>query len=488
MSTDDTRKPVEGTSDVSPPEPEEDFAALLEASERDEDTRIRRDEKVTGTVISIGEDWVFVDVGAKTEGTISREELLDEEGNLAVGVGDTITAYVVSLKEGEIILSSTMTAVASEEALGDAYRSGIPVEGRVTGERKGGYTVSVFGKEAFCPYSQIDLGGRGSPEDYLEKRFTFRVIEYSERGRNVVLSRREILEEERRQQLEELMQQLQVGDVVEGTVRNITHFGAFVDIGGTEGLIPMAELAWYRVESPSDVVTEGETLKVKILDLDWANDRISLSRKQTLEDPWDSAAKKYIEGSSVTGTVTRLAPFGAFVRLEPGIEGLIHISNLGTGRRIGHPKEVVEEGQTVEARILSVDQENRRIGLELTLAGDDADAVTGQIPVKGDVVEGEVDAVKDYGVFVALPGGVTGLLHVSEIDDGGKSDLRKRFPVGEPVTVEVIEADLDAKRFSLSTKSLRSKAEKSQYDKFRTTGGSEGFGTLGDLLKDKMPK
>jgi len=475
-------------SDAPRTEPEseevEDFAALYEESFSRSDKKIQRDAKVEGTVVSIGEEWIFVDVGAKSEASIAREELLDENGELTVGVGDRLTAYVIRPGDGEILLSVKMTSAASEEAIRDAYRSGVPVEGLVMSERKGGFSVTVFGKPAFCPYSQIDIQSGGNPSDFVDKRLTFRIMEYSDRGRNIVLSRRELLEEERRRMLVELQKTLAPGMTVKGIVRNLTNFGAFVDIGGIEGLIPMSELAWYRVSAVEDVLSRGDEITVKVMDVDWDRRKISLSLKQTLEDPWDTVGERYAEERVLTGTVTKLMNFGAFVELEPGIEGLIHVSNLGAGRRINHPKEVVDQGQQVEVRILSIDRGSRRIGLELV--PDSAQPAPPELKT-GDVLSGIVDAVKEYGIFVLLPGNRTGLLHVSEISDARGGDLKKKFPLGSAVQVQVIGIDEQSRKISLSTKSLDENQEKREFSDFAASKtGRSSFGTLGDLLKDKI--
>jgi small subunit ribosomal protein S1 len=332
----------------------------------------------------------------------------------------------------------------------------------------------------------MDLQAGGNPADYIGKRLVFRVTEYGERGRNIVLSRRDILEEERAKTIVDLKKTLKPGDVVEATVRRLAHFGAFADIGGIEGLIPMSELAWHRVGEAADVLNEGERIKVRILNLDWDNNRISLSLKQTLQDPWDSVGEQYPEESSVLGTVSRLANFGAFVELEPGVEGLVHISNMGMGRRINHPREVLSEGEQVQVRVLSVDAKARRIGLELA-PQEGADAETAGVLTEGDVITGTIDSVKDYGVFVALPGGKSGLLHVSEISDARGGELRHRFPIGATIEVQVKAVDPDTKKISLSTKTLKKAAEASQFKEFEAgKGGRSSLGTLGDLLKEKM--
>ncbi len=468
-------------------EEEEDFASMFETSRTAQDHRVQRDTLVEGTVVSIGGEWVFVDVGEKTEGAVARDELLDDEGNFTAQVGDTISAYVVERRDGDILLSMKMTSAASDEAVQNARQSGVPVEGYVRSERKGGYTVSLLGKDAFCPHSQIDLPPVADPQEYVDKRFTFRVIEYSERGRNIVVSRRELLEEERAKQAAELRKTLQPGDVVEGTVKNLTDFGAFVDIGGVEGLIPMSELAWYRVGESSDVLTSGEKVVVKVLDIDWDRRRVSLSRKQLLEDPWTAVAAKYPEGTTHSGVVRKLMDFGAFVELEPGVDGLIHVSKMGGGRRINHPREALDKDQTVEVTILSVDQQSRRIGLELNYAAAEEQTDTPAEIKPGDVMTGTVDAVKDYGVFVDLGRGRSGLLHVSEIGDARRGELQRRFEPGTPVEVEILDIDAESGKIALSAKSLAHKTEEAQFKKYAPNdkeGGS--FGTLGDILKDKL--
>lgn len=490
MENHDADNDVRTNDDLEESHQQEDFAALFASTDAKKDPRVARDAKIEGTIVQIGDEWIFVDIGGKSEGVVMREELVDKEGNLTVKVGDPLTAYVVNARAGEVTLSVKMTTAASEDAIRGAFGSGVPVEGLVTEERKGGYGVTVFGKTAFCPYSQIDLQSGGLPSDYVGKKFTFRIIEYSEGGRNVVLSRREILEEERLKKVAQLKETLQPGDVIEGTVQKLAPFGAFVDIGGIEGLVPMSELAWYRVADVADVLSSGQKITVKILDLDWDRKRISLSIKQTLDDPWDSAVRSYPEQTKASGIVTKLMNFGAFVQLEPGLEGLVHISNFGTGRRLRHPGEVLSEGEQVQVRVLSVDPSAKRIGLELI--GAEAASQGGAPDVElreGDVVPATVDSVKDYGVFMALPGGKSGLLHVSEIGDQRSGDFRGRFPVGASVEVEVRAIDPESGKISLSTKSLGKRVEESQFKDFvsdKSVGAS--FGTLGDILRDKLKK
>ncbi len=464
----------------------EDFSALFEASMDRLNKPVVKDSKITGTVVSISDEWVFVDIGGKSEGAISAEELKDSDGNLNIKPGDSIQCYVISSKAGEIVLSVRMTSAASDDALRSACRSGIPVEGLVAEVRKGGYQVNVFGKQAFCPHSQMDLHPVGSPEQNIGKKLEFRIVEYSGGGKNIVLSRRQLLEEEQRKKAEELKETLKPGDIVEGTVKNLTSFGAFVDLGGVEGLIPISELAWHKVKETSEILHSGETVTVKILDLDWDKKRISLSLKQLGEDPWNSVQSRYSENQVLTGTVTRLAPFGAFVQLEPGIEGLVHISHLSAGKRIAHPKDVLTEGEQVSIRIISIDPGAKRISLEIHHPAQEREEAEVSELKEGEVVKGTVESVKKYGVFMALPGRRSGLLHVSEIAGDQSGDLRKKFPAGSSVEVQVLGIDEETGKISLSTKSLGEGSENGAYREYvKQQGSSNSLGTLADLLRKR---
>jgi small subunit ribosomal protein S1 len=462
----------------------EDFSALFEASMDRLSRPAAKDSKVVGTVVSTSDEWVFVDIGGKSEGSIASEELKDEQGNLTVKPGDQIECYVISSKAGETLLSVKMTAAASDDALRSACRSGLPVEGQVVSLRKGGYQVNVLGKNAFCPFSQMDLYQSGPPEQYVGKKMTFRIVEYSGGGKNIVLSRRQLLEEEQQKKVAHLKEILKPGDIVEGTVRNLASFGAFVDLGGIEGLIPMSELAWHKVKEPSEILRSGERVTVKILDLDWEKKRISLSLKQMGRDPWETVQDRYRENQTMTGTVTRLTPFGAFVQLEPGIEGLIHISHMSAGKRIAHPKDVLSEGQEVPIRVMSVDPQAKRISLEIYHPAPEKQE--GPELKAGDIVKATVDSVKKYGVFMNLPGRRSGLLHVSEISGEHGADLRKKFQPGSTFEVEILAIDDETGKISLSTKSLGEGAENGAYkDYVRQQASSNSFGTLADLLKKK---
>jgi small subunit ribosomal protein S1 len=329
-----------------------------------EQPNLQPGDKIEATVAGISGESVFLDIGAKSEGIIEAAELRDEDGNLTVKPGDTISAYLLANRKGEMVFTSKLGAGHSGLAeLEEAFHSGIPVEGRVKGEIKGGFEVTVAGQRAFCPYSQMDVRRVEDAASYIDNSYVFKVIEFKNRGRNIIVSARSVLEEERQQQREELKKNLSEGDQVEGVVSSIRDFGAFVDIGGIDGLIPISELAWGQVKRVDDVLDIGQQVTVIVKSMDWERERISLSLKETMESPWAKAEEKYPEGSIHLGMISRLADFGAFVTLEPGVDGLVHISKLGAGRRINHPREVVEAGQEISVRIEGLDLEANKISL-----------------------------------------------------------------------------------------------------------------------------
>jgi small subunit ribosomal protein S1 len=345
---------------------EESFAELFEKSTARPD-RLEPGEKVEARILKISGDWVFLDIGRKGEGVLDRKELLDADGNLTVSEGDVVTAWFLSSARNEMRFTTKLGGgPAGSAQLEDAYRNGIPVEGFVEKEIKGGYEVKIGGStRAFCPFSQISLGRADDRTQFIGRHLPFRVTEYGEGGRNIVLSHRAILEEERRRQREQLRETLQEGMTVRGTVTSIRDFGAFVMVDGIEGLIPISEIGWGRVEEVGDVLAVGQEVEVVVKKLDWENDRFSFSLKETLADPWERVAEQFPVGTYHKGVVARLAPFGAFVTLGAGVDGLIHISRLGAGKRINHPREVVKEGERVEVKVEAVDRENRRLSLSL---------------------------------------------------------------------------------------------------------------------------
>jgi small subunit ribosomal protein S1 len=346
---------------------DESFAELLEQSLTNQSGRLEPGQKVTARVLKVSAEWLFIDTGHKGEGVVDLKEFTDPDGTITVKEGDTIFAYFLSSSRGEMRFTTRVGGGASGTAqLEEAWQAGVPVEGMVEKEIKGGYEVKLAGAaRAFCPYSQMSLRRVENPESFIGTHFSFRITDYGERGRNIVVSRRVLLEEEQKRLREEAQAALSEGMTVAGTVTSLRDFGAFVDIGGIEGLLPVSEIGWSRVKDVRDVLSVGQQVRVMIKSIDREKERISLSLKDTLADPWEKVGEMYPEGSFHSGTVARLTAFGAFVTLSDGVDGLIHISKLGAGKRINHPREVLAEGETVEVKVESFDRENRRLSLAL---------------------------------------------------------------------------------------------------------------------------
>jgi len=480
-------KDREGSADIS--SGQESFAELLEKSSKDM-VRFEPGQKIRARIVSISGDLAFIDLGDKSEGAINVSEFTDQDGNIKVKAGDEHDAFFVNVDHG-IRKFTTLVhgySAVSLMSLRNAFDAGIPVQGEIKREIKGGFEVLAGGVRCFCPFSQIDLKGGREGGIYLGRTFPFKVIEFEENGKNIILSRRALLEKEKEEKVQKLKESLQPGMDVSGTVRSVMNFGAFVDLGGVDGLIPASELSWAKNERPADIVSQGQQVTVRILSIDWESNRLTLSLKALEADPWTGAKEKYKEGDRISAKIVRLAPFGAFANLEPGIDGLIHISNLGTGKRINHPKEVVEVGQTVEVYILSVDNESRKIALSLNPKVEPEKI---ELPEVGAVIEGKVEKIMPFGVFVKLPSGLTGLVPNSEMATNPGADHKKMFPEGAELKVAVIEVDRENNKVKLSRKAVMEGEVKKEYEEYlaeskQASGSSGGFGTLGDLLKAKL--
>src|SRR4051812_34076052 len=348
--------------------PVEDFAAMFEASTKAK--RIERGQTIEGTVVGIGADVAFVDVGGKGEATIEFAELKDEDGALEVAVGERIQATVVSTVGGLTLSRKLVRGAATQRQLEDAYRTGLAVEGKVESEIKGGYEVRVARQRAFCPFSQMDLH-RSEPAAHIGRVYAFRIVEYKEGGRNIVVSRRSLLEEEQRAKAAELRKAIVPGAIVTGRVASVRDFGAFVDLGGgIQGLLHVSEIGWSRVPNAAQALTAGEEITVKVLRVDEATQKIALGLKQLAEDPWSRVPGTYEPGQMRTGRVTRVAEFGAFVEFEPGIEGLAHASTFPPTGRNDEWRKSVPAGTTGTFEILVIDLEKKRIGVAWRPEGD----------------------------------------------------------------------------------------------------------------------
>ena len=467
----------------------ESFAKLLEKNGT-QSARLAPGQKVKARVVSISGDLVYIDIGGKSEGVIDLEEFREKDGSVRIEEGEEVEAFFLSVQNGIRKLTTLVNGYSAVEltSIQSAYEAGLPVNGEVKREVKGGFEVLVGGVRCFCPHSQIDMKGGREGGIYLGQTFPFKVLEYEEEGRNIILSRRVLIEKEKQASIDRLKESLKVGAEILGRVSSLQKFGAFVDVGGMEGLIPMSEISWTRVEKLEDMLALGQEVTVKIISLDWDNNRLTLSMKALQPDPWSLVAEKYPVDGRVNGTIVRLAPFGAFVSLEPGIDGLVHISNLGAGRRINHPREVVEVGQMVEVYILSVDPENRKISLSMQPKVEPKKIV---LPEVGELIEGVVDRVMPYGIFLKMSSGLNGLIPNTEMGTPAGTDHKHMFPSGTEMQVVVVEVDAASNKVRLSRKAVMEKAAKEEYDQYRTSvtqaeGQSAGLGILGDILKAKL--
>jgi small subunit ribosomal protein S1 len=469
-------------------EPEEDFAAMFEASTKAK--RFERGQTLEGTIVAIGPTEAFVDVGGKGEATIEIAELKDDEGALEVAVGDRIQATVVSTVGG-LTLSRKLRGAATNRQLEDAFRAGLPVEGKVEREVKGGYEVRIARQRAFCPFSQIDIV-RMDPSEYVGRVYEFRITEYSEGGKNLVVSRRALLQDAQQASADQARQSIVVGAVLTGRVVSVRDFGAFVDLGGgVQGLLHVSEMGWSRVSDASQILKPGEEITVKVLRIDDDKRKISLGLKQLSADPWSSVAATYEVGQTLSGRVTRVADFGAFVELEPGVEGLAHSSTFApTGRSDGWNTQITA-GMTGTFEILSIDLDKKRIGLALIPDGGAraGGAAPSSTIVPGARLSGRVERHEKFGVFVFLAPGRTGLVPMSETGVAREGDVAKTFPIGATVDVIVLEVDPAGRRIRLSVKAVqdaREADEVREYAEREDAAPPEGFGSLADKLRGAL--
>jgi small subunit ribosomal protein S1 len=463
------------------------FEASLQAR------RFERGETIEGTIVAIGPEVAFVNVGGKGEAQIEIDELKDDDGGLEVAVGDRIQAMVVSTEGGLTLSRKLARGAATDQQLEDAFRAGLPVEGKIERDVKGGYEVRIARQRAFCPFSQIDTVRTADPAQHVGRVYAFRIIEYKEGGKNLIVSRRALIEEEQRASAVEIRRSIVAGAVLTGRVTSVREFGAFVDLGaGVQGLLHVSEMGWSRVSDTSHLVTPGEEITVKVLRVDEDTQKIALGLKQLTADPWSTVPATYEAGQVRTGRVTHLAEFGAFVELEPGIEGLAHASTFApTGRPDGWSRSVTV-GMTGAFEILSIDPEKKRIGLALVPEGSALGGAAAASPreiLPGARITGKVERHEKFGVFVFLAPGRTGLIPLSETGVAREADVAKAFPVGADVDVLVLEVDSSGRRIRLSRKAVLDALdaeELREYTARTDVAAQEGFGSLADKLRGAL--
>jgi small subunit ribosomal protein S1 len=443
--------------DMSMSPSRDDFAALLDESFGGRD--FMEGSVVKGKVVGIEKDFAIIDVGLKTEGRIQVKEFgVDDAGKPTIKVGDDVEVFLERVENalGEAVISRDKAR--REEAwtrLEGVYALNEPVMGSIIGRVKGGFTVDLGGASAFLPGSQVDIRPVRDVGPLMGKEQPFAILKMDRPRGNIVVSRRAILEEARAEQRTELVSQLTEGEVREGVVKNITDYGAFVDLGGIDGLLHVTDMSWKRVSHPSQVLAVGDTVKVQIVKINPDTQRISLGMKQLQSDPWDGVEAKYPVGAKFTGRITNITDYGAFVELEPGVEGLVHVSEMSWTKKNVHPGKIVSTSQEVEVVVLDVDASKRRVSLGLKQAMDNPwEAFVAAHPV-GSTVEGEVKNATEFGLFLGLDNDIDGMVHLTDLDwNAPGEEAIQRYKKGEMVKAKVLDVDVEKERISLGVKQL----------------------------------
>ncbi|EHH5201056.1 TPA: 30S ribosomal protein S1 [Escherichia coli] len=434
----------------------ESFAQLFEESLKEIETR--PGSIVRGVVVAIDKDVVLVDAGLKSESAIPAEQFKNAQGELEIQVGDEVDVALDAVEDGfgETLLSREKAK--RHEAwitLEKAYEDAETVTGVINGKVKGGFTVELNGIRAFLPGSLVDVRPVRDTLHLEGKELEFKVIKLDQKRNNVVVSRRAVIESENSAERDQLLENLQEGMEVKGIVKNLTDYGAFVDLGGVDGLLHITDMAWKRVKHPSEIVNVGDEITVKVLKFDRERTRVSLGLKQLGEDPWVAIAKRYPEGTKLTGRVTNLTDYGCFVEIEEGVEGLVHVSEMDWTNKNIHPSKVVNVGDVVEVMVLDIDEERRRISLGLKQCKANPWQQFAEIHNKGDRVEGKIKSITDFGIFIGLDGGIDGLVHLSDIswNVAGEEAVRE-YKKGDEIAAVVLQVDAERERISLGVKQL----------------------------------
>jgi small subunit ribosomal protein S1 len=434
----------------------ENFAALFEESLSRKEMRIG--EVITAEVVRVDDNFVVVNAGLKSESYISAEEFRNDRGELEAKPGDFISVAIESLENGygETRLSRDKAKrLAAWHELEEALEKGTMVSGVINGKVKGGLTVTVNGIRAFLPGSLVDIRPVKDTTPYENKQMDFKVIKLDRKRNNVVVSRRAVLEETQGEERQKLLENLQEGAVVKGIVKNITDYGAFVDLGGIDGLLHITDLAWRRVKHPSEILSVGDEVEAKVLKFDQEKNRVSLGLKQLGEDPWVGLSRRYPPGTRLFGKVSNLTDYGAFVEIEAGIEGLVHVSEMDWTNKNVHPSKVVQLGDEVEVMVLEIDEERRRISLGMKQCMPNPWEEFAMNHRKGDRVKGQIKSITDFGIFIGLPGGIDGLVHLSDLSWSlpGEEAVRN-YRKGEETEAMVLSIDVERERISLGIKQI----------------------------------
>ena len=434
----------------------ESFAQLFEESLKTIETR--PGSIVRGVVVAIDKDIVLVDAGLKSESAIPAEQFKNAQGELEIQVGDEVDVALDAVEDGFGETQLSREKAKRHEAwitLEKAYEEAATVTGVINGKVKGGFTVELNGIRAFLPGSLVDVRPVRDTLHLEGKELEFKVIKLDQKRNNVVVSRRAVIESENSAERDQLLENLQEGMEVKGIVKNLTDYGAFVDLGGVDGLLHITDMAWKRVKHPSEIVNVGDEITVKVLKFDRERTRVSLGLKQLGEDPWVAIAKRYPEGTKLTGRVTNLTDYGCFVEIEEGVEGLVHVSEMDWTNKNIHPSKVVNVGDVVEVMVLDIDEERRRISLGLKQCKSNPWQLFAETHNKGDRVEGKIKSITDFGIFIGLDGGIDGLVHLSDIswNVAGEEAVRE-YKKGDEIAAVVLQVDAERERISLGVKQL----------------------------------
>ncbi|TFZ45771.1 30S ribosomal protein S1 [Stenotrophomonas maltophilia] len=435
----------------------ESFAELFEASQANL-AKLKPGAIVSGTVVEVRGDVVVINAGLKSEGIVPIEQFRNDAGEIDVAEGDIVKVALDSIENGfgETVLSREKAKRAMVwDELEEALEKNETITGRISGKVKGGFTVDIKDVRAFLPGSLVDVRPVRDPA-YLEgKELEFKLIKLDRKRNNVVVSRRAVVESEHSEEREQLMDKLQEGAILKGVVKNLTDYGAFVDLGGIDGLLHITDMAWKRVRHPSEVVNVGDELDVRVLKFDRERNRVSLGLKQLGEDPWDNIARRYPANSRVFGKVSNVTDYGAFVEIEPGVEGLVHVSEMDWTNKNVNPSKVVQVGDEVEVMVLDVDEERRRISLGMKQVAANPWETFAATHKKGDKVSGQIKSITDFGIFIGLDGGIDGLVHLSDISWATTGeDIVRNFKKGDTLEAVVLAVDPERERISLGVKQL----------------------------------
>ncbi|NZA28021.1 30S ribosomal protein S1 [Luteimonas sp. SJ-92] len=460
----------------------ESFAELFEQSQGNL-AKLKPGSIVTGIVVQVRTDVVVINAGLKSEGIVPIEQFRNDDGEIDIAEGDTVKVALDALENGfgETVLSREKAKRAMVwDELEEALEKNETVTGRISGKVKGGFTVDIKDVRAFLPGSLVDVRPVRDPV-YLEgKELEFKLIKLDRKRNNVVVSRRAVVESEHSEEREQLLEKLVEGAVLKGVVKNLTDYGAFVDLGGIDGLLHITDMAWKRVRHPSEVVNVGDELEVRVLKYDRERNRVSLGLKQLGEDPWDNIARRYPSNTRVFGKVSNVTDYGAFVEIEPGVEGLVHVSEMDWTNKNVNPQKVVQVGDEVEVMVLDVDEERRRISLGMKQVTSNPWETFAAIHKKGDKVEGQIKSITDFGVFIGLDGGIDGLIHLSDMSwNTSGDDVARNLKKGDTLQAVVLAVDPERERISLGVKQM----EQDPFGQFMASHpkGSKVSGTVREV-------